>query len=875
MKVFTGIVGAAAMISLAVLGVSQADAACSPASGPGSPAPGTTVTCSGANPATYGDFTQNGLTINVQSGASVSSTTADAMDLGANNAVNNSGTIQTTAASQGAIFASGALSVVNSGTIGGGGPGITSAGSLSVVNTASGTIAGVGNSAIIGTSDVNVTNAGLIAGGIHGVTGVNLTNTGTIVSLALTAVGSDSGATINNSGLISNTGGFAISVTGAGQIINSGTIVASTVAIEFVGAGSSLTNSGTIGGVINFDGPGNTLTLLPGSNIPGDVHGFGSDTFQLGGTGNATFDTSALGAQYTGFSTFNKIGTSTWMLTGNGGTGVAWNVNSGTLLASGSILSPFTVNAGGTLGGTGTVGNTFVNGGTLSPGNSLASLTTIGTLTVQGNLVFTATGNYLVEVSPSTADRTNVTGTAALGGATVNASFAPGSYVVKQYTILNAGGGVSGTFGPVVNTNLPSGFRSSLSYDANDVYLNLSFALAQYSGLSTNQQNVANTLTNYFNATGGIPAVFGSLTPAGLTQVSGELATGSQQTTFDAMTMFMGLMTDPFGTGRGSATPAASPTSQFADEGGAAARAQSALERDAYAMMTKAAPAAASFEQRWNVWAASYGGSRTTNGNDSLGSNRTTDRVFGMAVGASYLLSPNTLAGFAVAGGGTNFSVANGGTGRSDLFQAGVFIKHTAGPAYVLGALAYGWQDITTDRTVTVAGSDQLRARFNANAFSGRLEGGYRFATPWLGVTPYAAGQFINVALPAYAEQVVSGANTFALSYGAKTATASRSELGLRADKSYALTNAILMLRGRAAWAHDFNTDRTAAAAFQTLPTTSFIVNGAAQASDAALTTASAEVRWINGFSLAATFEGEFSSVTRSYAGKGVARYTW
>jgi hypothetical protein len=40
-------------------------------------------------------------------------------------------------------------------------------------------------------------------------------------------------------------------------------------------------------------------------------------------------------------------------------------------------------------------------------------------------------------------------------------------------------------------------------------------------------------------------------------------------------------------------------------------------------------------------------------------------------------------------------------------------------------------------------------------------------------------------------------------------------------------------------------------------------------------TTGSAEIKWLNGFSLAATFEGEFSSVTRSYAGKGVARYAW
>jgi uncharacterized protein with beta-barrel porin domain len=52
-------------------------------------------------------------------------------------------------------------------------------------------------------------------------------------------------------------------------------------------------------------------------------------------------------------------------------------------------------------------------------------------------------------------------------------------------------------------------------------------------------------------------------------------------------------------------------------------------------------------------------------------------------------------------------------------------------------------------------------------------------------------------------------------------------------------------------------------------------VSGAAQSADKALTTASAEVKWRNGVSLAATFEGEFSNNSSSYAGKGVARYQW
>jgi uncharacterized protein with beta-barrel porin domain len=239
---------------------------------------------------------------------------------------------------------------------------------------------------------------------------------------------------------------------------------------------------------------------------------------------------------------------------------------------------------------------------------------------------------------------------------------------------------------------------------------------------------------------------------------------------------------------------------------------------------------------------------------------------------------PRTIGGFALAGGGTTFSVANGGWGRSDLFQAGAFIRHTGGSVYLAGALAYGWQDVTADRALTIDGIDRLRAQFKANALSGRAESGYRFVAPvvgGLGVTPYAAAQFTSFMLPAYSETVVSGAGTFALAYGSKNVTDTRSEIGLRTDKSYAMQNALLTVRSRVAWSHDYNPDRSIAATFQALPGSSFVVNGASQGSDAALTTASAELKWINGWSATATFEGEFSNATRSYAGKGAVRYAW
>jgi uncharacterized protein with beta-barrel porin domain len=144
-----------------------------------------------------------------------------------------------------------------------------------------------------------------------------------------------------------------------------------------------------------------------------------------------------------------------------------------------------------------------------------------------------------------------------------------------------------------------------------------------------------------------------------------------------------------------------------------------------------------------------------------------------------------------------------------------------------------------------------------------------------MGITPYAAAQFTTISLPAYAEQVISGSGMFALNYNAKSVTDPRTELGVRTDKSFAMTNGILTLRGRLAWAHDYYTDRNITPVFQSLPSAFFVVNGAAQAHDSALTTASAEMRWLNGWSAAATFEGEFSNVMNSYAGKAVLRYAW
>src|SRR6516165_751888 len=160
-------------------------------------------------------------------------------------------------------------------------------------------------------------------------------------------------------------------------------------------------------------------------------------------------------------------------------------------------------------------------------------------------------------------------------------------------------------------------------------------------------------------------------------------------------------------------------------------------------------------------------------------------------------------------------------------------------------------------------------------ATAGGSRGGYRFATIYGGITPYAAIQAQSFHTPAYTETDAI-ANGFALTFNGRDATDTRSELGARFDRVLAVySNAVLALRGRVAWAHDWVSDPTLLPVFQALPGASFIVNGATPAKNSALTSAGAELRLANGVALLAKFDGEFASHSSTYAGTGTLRYRW
>ena len=758
---------------------------------------------------------------------------------------------------------------------------VTSAGNIATAGNGTAGISAHGYGAITVTSTGNIsTAAGATTRGIeafsNGAGAVSVTSIGNVTGqgsgmIAISSVGNNA-VTLTSTGNITVSGDNSTGLEAFGQGSSGAVTLTSTGNVSATGNGSNAILGQSNGGPIAITITSGTVTGGTGTEPNG-----GAGVFIASGTNNTLTNMGTVMA-VSGLAIAGDTGNNT---VNNSGT-VIGNVTLGTGANAFNNMAGGLFNAGAAvdLG----AGNTLTNAGTLSPGGAGVIQTTMLT----GNLVQGASGKLLTDfnIAGNTADRINISGTANLAGA-VQLQVQNLTFGAFQQTILSAAGGTTNNglsllASPVLQAQL-------VFPNATDVVVTspgLSFALP---GLNANQTALGNALNAagqsgglggpIFNLLLNIPSIpaYG----AALTQLSGEAATGTQQTTFDAMNIFMGTMLDPFN--RGTTSTPGGGASGYASEGDASAyaadgRKRASAERDAYAMFTKA-PLAKTWDPHWSVWAAGFGGSQTTDGNAATGSNSVTSGLFGVAVGADYIFSPRTVAGFALAGGGTSFSLANNlGGGRSDLFQAGAFVRHTVGQAYISGALAYGWQDITTDRIVTLAGIDHLHAEFNANAFSGRIEGGYRFVAPWIGgfgITPYAAAQFTTFDLPAYAERAIIGTNNFALAYGAKSVTDPRSELGIRTDKSFAMADGVLTLRGRLAWAHDYDPDRSIGATFQSLPGASFVVNGAAQASDSALVTAAVEKRWLSGWSAAASFEGEFSDVTRSYAGKGVVRYQW
>ena len=735
-----------------------------------------------------------------------------------------------------------------------------------------------------------VTNTGTISAGRAGILVAHVgnfnsgvTNTGLVtathIGVLIGAVSTFAGS-ISNSGTIVGATGILVqsgaSFAGA-AIVNTGIITGTTAAIDVSAATSAVTidqAAGTIGGAINLSANADVLNVTGGA-INGNVVGQGSaDTINFA-LGTRTF-TYASGF---GFSGINQVNVASGMVVLDGtNSATAVAVNGGVLQIGdaanpGATLTGAVDVIGGTLEGHGTVigGVTIETGGTLSPGGS------IGTLTINGGpLTFKAGSTYAIQIAPGAGNNSSTAvngGGAVISGGTVVVTPLVQGHYATDYVILTTTGGVTGRFAGVT----AGAFAGSLTLDyttiPGDVLLDVNgFAFASLAGASRNQQNVFNGI-----AAGGalatLPVQFQNLSalssPAllnDLTQLSGEAAADADKGAFQFMTEFLGLMLDPFVDGRGDPGGGALG---FAPEQPHSLPPDVAL---AYAGALKAPPTS-TFAQRWSVWGAAFGGYGKTNGDPTVvGSHDTSVRDYGFAAGMDYRMSPDTVVGFALAGGGTNWGLAQElGGGNSDTAAAGVYGVSHIGRAYVGGSFAYANHWMTTSR---FAPGDQLTARFDGESYGARLEGGYRLAAIGFGVTPYAAMQAQAFHTPGYSETDLGGGG-FGLTYTAMNATDMRGELGARVDHRTTIADMPLTLRARAAWAHDWITDPAIGAVFQALPGSSFIVNGAAPPRDSALVSGGAELRVRPDWTLGARFDGELAAGAPTYSGIGTLKYSW
>jgi outer membrane autotransporter protein len=658
------------------------------------------------------------------------------------------------------------------------------------------------------------------------------------------------------SATINNTGGATLC------FCNDATPGSATI---FNGSGSFVRFQGNnASNQMRYVGQGGTLDLtgmLVTSLATGSIEGTG--TIDLGGN-NLSAGANNRSTTFSGVisgtgGSLVKTGTGTLTLSGantyTGGT----TVNGGSLLVTGSLASGVTIGSSGSLGGTGSITGNVVNNGTLSPGTS------IGTLTVAGNYTQAAGSTYQVEINPAgQSDRLNVTGTATISGGTVSVVAGSGSYARNtSYTILNATGGVTGTYSGVTS-NLAF-LSPTLRYDANNVFLDLILANNAFErGAQTgNQRSVGAVLdqaasfatgdfSNVINAIANLDTTQG---PRALDAIGGQNYSGFSTASVQSAQVFMTNFANQVGGGNSSGT------------GGRVALAEACdVACDA------------SDPSRWGAWGGGLGSFGTVAGDaNSFG---VTYSLGGFAAGLDHRFSPRFLAGVTAGYTSANLYTQNmPGRGTSGTVQFGVYGSFTEGALYLDALAGYARSDNAMTRPIQIPGlaARTAQSQTTANQFFGQLEGGYRIElddSVGAFVTPFARLQASTSTQAAFSEW---GADSLNLNVAAQTTNSLRSVFGAQIGAGLdAGWRDKLNLVLRLGWAHEHaDTNRPVTASFAGAPALSFTTAGAAAPRDGAIIGLAANTAVADATSVYFRYDGDMAGGNTSHILSAGLRMTW
>ena len=255
---------------------------------------------------------------------------------------------------------------------------------------------------------------------------------------------------------------------------------------------TTVVNAGTLDGAVLLGSQADRFEFVAGGSITGMVDGGNQDdaidTFALAGMSagagiDATLDvteadfdndgaTAVNSVALTGFERFEKIGTSTFEITGDNAEAFDLHMLEGGIVLSGGLTGADVIAASGTtLSGKGSVAS-ITSAGVVSPGMVTAdNKSGIGTLRVVGDA--TLRGDLAVDIEAGgRSDLLDVGGAVTIDGARAVVSTASASEAFgdqERFTIVQAGSGVSGTFSSIIE-NIPDVSLSAL-YDPNAVTL--------------------------------------------------------------------------------------------------------------------------------------------------------------------------------------------------------------------------------------------------------------------------------------------------------------------------------------------------------------------------------------------------------------------
>jgi subtilase-type serine protease len=563
---------------------------------------------------------------------------------------------------------------------------------------------------------------------------------------------------------------------------------------------------------------------------------------------NGTVTTTGTGSVAVNINTYGVVTNSgTVAVSGAGSTGVLMSGSFSSLLNYGTINAQpgtFAIQTDSTASGSLVFNTGVINGAVSIAAGSSARFENSGwmgvtaagagvTHQISGTFAQTSMGTLSLRVAPGgVADQLVVNGVARLAG-TMQTVFQPGTGFSKSYNLVTATGGLTGAFSTLSTENLPAFLSASLAYGSTNVTLNLQSSLGTLPALGTNQIAVGQALDGAFNSGSGLNAMPGlySLTANNigyaLTVLSGSNASVGQSNAVIAGGQFATLLANR------AVTRRAQPQQATAE-----------LAECTAADACQAGGAVANGSGNWSAWGSAFGGAQWLNTDPGTAAPAAQQSIGGGAFGGDYRIGPQTVLGVALGLSDNNYSVgATGANGRATGFHAGLYGMHDWNGFYANGALAYSRFDGNATRPIAGIGTTETaKSSAIANQFAARLEVGRPFEFSdqpgtRLAVTPFAAFQPIFLWTPAVSESSVTATGqpgVFALNYQAQNTTSLPTFLGAQFDASTELGGRPFSAWLRAAWVHEFNTYRGVTAGFAVLPGTSFAVDGAKAASDAA-----------------------------------------